>query len=132
MPYPETTIVRHLRSRLVYVFIFPQVSFANAHSTSRLSVVLPLQGKLICIFNDRFGLKSHAPSNVYDGSTARGDRSMQFPQVLCHIFKLVARECASAGNTLLWCGQYELPRHVDGINSFRNVCLHRLERIKRH
>ena len=68
MPYPETTIVRHLRSRLVYVFIFPQVSFANAHSTSRLSVVLPLQGKLICIFNDRFGLKSHAPSNVYDAN----------------------------------------------------------------
>ena len=69
MPYPETTIVRHLRSRFVYVFIFPQVSFANAHSTSRLSVVLPLQGKLICIFNDRFGLKSHAPSNVYDANT---------------------------------------------------------------
>ena len=30
--------------------LIPQVPFAIAHSTSRLSIVLPLQGKLIHIF----------------------------------------------------------------------------------
>ena len=59
MPHFVATLVRHLRSRLVCIYAFPQVAFAAAHSTSRLSMVQPSPGLIAVLINLMVASPSH-------------------------------------------------------------------------